>query len=247
MIETRDLVHRYGDSVAVDGVGLTIEDGEFVVLAGANGSGKTTLVRHFNGLLEPDAGEVLVNGRPVADDLVAARTAVGMVFQEPRDQLVAATVGADVAFGPENLGLPREEIDRRVDEALAAVRMRGRETERVDALSGGEQERVAVAGALAMEPDHLVLDEPFTGLDDPARRSVVARLRDLRADGTGIVVVTHDLRDVFDLADRVVAMADGRVALDAPPTEAVDRLPDLGVRAPGAVDDRRDGERTQSC
>ena len=104
MIETTDLVHRYGDVVAVDGVSLSISDGECVVLAGANGSGKTTLVRHCNGLLEPDAGTVAVNGRRVGEDLVAARTAVGMVFQEPRDQFVAATVGADVAFGPENLG-----------------------------------------------------------------------------------------------------------------------------------------------
>ncbi|WP_129114348.1 energy-coupling factor ABC transporter ATP-binding protein [Halegenticoccus tardaugens] len=232
MIETRGLVHRYGGATALDGVSLSIPDGEFVVLAGANGSGKTTLVRHFNGLLEPDAGEVLVNDAPVADNLAAARTAVGMVFQEPRDQLVAATVGADVAFGPENLGLPREEIDRRVADALAAVNMGGRGDERVDALSGGERERVAVAGALAMEPDHLVLDEPFTGLDDPARRSVAERLRELRDAGTGIVVVTHDLRDVVGLAHRVVALADGQVALDAPPDEAIGSLPELGVRVP---------------
>src|SRR6056297_1253825 len=121
MIATRDLVHRFGDAVALDGVSLTVDDGEFVVLAGPNGSGKSTLVRHFNGLLDPDAGEVLVDGTPVADDLVAARTRVGMVFQEPRDGFVAATVGADVAFGPENLGLAREEIDRRVEAALSAV------------------------------------------------------------------------------------------------------------------------------
>ena len=232
MIEVRDLVHRYGESVALDGIALSIRDGEFVVLAGPNGSGKTTLVRHFNGLLEPDAGEVLVNGRRVAEDLVAARSSVGMVFQRPSDAFVAATVGADVAFGPENLGLPREEIDRRVADSLAAVEMRGRENERVDALSGGERERVAIAGALAMEPDHLVLDEPFTGLDAPARESVLDRLESLRAEGTGVVVVTHDLRDVLALADRVVALADGRVAVDADPDGAVADLEPLGVRVP---------------
>ena len=232
MIETRDLVHRYGDRGALDGVSLTIADGEFVVLAGPNGSGKTTLVRHFNGLLEPDSGEVLVNGRAVGGDLVAARTSVGMVFQRPSDAFVAATVGADVAFGPENLGLAREEIDRRVADALAAVEMSGREEERVDALSGGEQERVAIAGALAMEPDHLVLDEPFTGLDEPARESVLARLESLRAEGTGVVVVTHDLRDVLALADRVVALSAGRVAVDAPAGEAATQLEPLGVRVP---------------
>ncbi len=218
--------------VAVDDVTLSIPDGEFLVVAGPNGSGKTTLVRTFNGLVRPDVGRVSVNGRRVEADLVAARAAVGMVFQDPRDQLVSATVGGDVAFGPENLGLARPEIDRRVREALAAVNMTGREDARIDALSGGERERVAIAGALAMEPDHLVCDEPFTGLDEPARRSVLDRLRALHRAGTSVVVVTHDLRDVCALADRVVALSDGRVAVDAPPEVAVTRLPALGVRVP---------------
>ena len=241
MIRTEGLTHRYGDVVAVDDVSLAIDDGECVVLAGANGSGKTTLVRHFNGLLEPDEGRVEVNGRDVAGDLVAARTAVGMVFQEPRDQLVAATVGADVAFGPENLGLARGEIDRRVEEALAAVNLAGRREDRVDELSGGERERVAIAGALAMEPDHLVLDEPFTGLDDPARKSVLDRLRALSASGTGVVIVTHDLRDVLGLADRVLAMADGRVAVDGAPGDVVDSLAGYDIRVPERAEaDARD-------
>ncbi|WP_135853314.1 energy-coupling factor ABC transporter ATP-binding protein [Halorussus salinus] len=261
MIETRNLVHRYGGAgdasggddeesvesdgsggdasdgddhrpAAVDGISLRIPDGEFVLLAGPNGSGKSTLVRHFNGLLDPDEGEVLVDGTPVADDLVAARTSVGMVFQQPRDGFVAATVGADVAFGPENLGLSHDEIDRRVSDALAAVNMAGRRDERIDELSGGERERVAIAGALAMDPDHLVLDEPFTGLDAPARESVVEQLRSLKASGTGVLLVTHDLRDAFDLADRIVALADGQVAVDEVPADARERLPDLGIRVP---------------
>ena len=230
MITVRGVVHRYGETTALDGVSLSIDDGEFVVLAGANGSGKTTLVRHFNGLLSPDEGEVLVDGRSVDADPVAARTTVGMVFQNPRDCFVAATVGADVAFGPENLGLAREEIDRRVDAALEAVGMAARRDARVDRLSGGEQSRVAIAGALAMEPDHLVLDEPFAGLDWPARRSVLNRLDALSARGTGIVVVTHDLRDLLERADRVVALSGGRVAFDEPPAAARDRLADVDVR-----------------
>ncbi|WP_435183055.1 energy-coupling factor ABC transporter ATP-binding protein [Halobellus sp. EA9] len=245
MIRTEDLVHRYGGVVAVDGVSIEIGDGECVVLAGANGSGKTTLVRHFNGLLEPDSGTVEVNGRAVGEDLVAARTAVGMVFQDPRDQFVAATVGADVAFGPENLGLDREEIDRRVGDALTAVNLAGREDDRVTDLSGGERERVAIAGALAMEPDHLVLDEPFTGLDAPARQSVLDRLRALSDTGTSVVIVTHDLRDVLDLADRVVAMSAGRVVVDDDPDAARAALPDYDVRVPeaerGGTDARSDG------
>ncbi|MFC7167148.1 energy-coupling factor ABC transporter ATP-binding protein [Halospeciosus flavus] len=232
MIQVQNLVHRYGETAAVDGVSLDVDDGEFVVLAGANGSGKTTLVRHFDGLLEPDAGDVLVDGTPVQENLVAARTKVGMVFQDPRDQFVAATVGADVAFGPENLGLDRDEIEARVDEALDAVELDGRREERIDRLSGGEQERVAIAGALAMRPAHLVLDEPFTGLDDPARQSVLTRLDALHDAGTSLVVVTHDLRDVADLADRVVVLSDGQVAVDAPPATALDHLDGTRVRHP---------------
>ncbi|WP_123532876.1 energy-coupling factor ABC transporter ATP-binding protein [Halosimplex salinum] len=232
MIETDSLVHRYGDAAAVDDVSLTLEDGEAVAIVGGNGSGKTTLVRHFNALLEPDSGTVTVDGRDVTEHPVYARTHVGMVFQHPRDQFVAGTVGADVAFGPENLGLDREVIDRRVAEALAAVDMAGRGDERIDRLSGGEQARVAIAGVLAMDPDHLVLDEPLTGLDRGARESVLAQLDELAAGGTGLVVVTHDLRDVVERADRIVGLADGRVVLDDDPGPALDRLDDVGVRDP---------------
>ena len=231
MIAVRNVTHRYGDGVAVDDVTLSMADGEFVLLAGANGSGKTTLVRTFNGLLTPDEGEVLVNGRPVAEDLVAARTAVGMVFQDPRDGFVSARVGEDVAFGPENLGLPRDEIDRRVADALGAVRLGDRADDRIESLSGGERERVAIAGALAMRPDHLVLDEPFTGLDWPARRSVLDRLDGLRNEGVSVILVTHDLRDVHALADRTVVLSDGRVVVDGPSPTA-DRLSEFGVRPP---------------
>ncbi|MFC5971726.1 energy-coupling factor ABC transporter ATP-binding protein [Halomarina salina] len=230
MIRTRDLVFSYGEVRALDGVSLSVDDGEFLVLAGANGSGKTTLVRQFNGLATPDSGSVTVDGVSVADDPVRARTRVGMVFQHPRDCFVAATVAADVAFGPENLGLDHETVDRRVEESLAAVRMAGRGDERLDALSGGEQARVAIAGALAMDPDHLVLDEPFAGLDWPAREAVLDRLAALADDGMSVVVVTHDLRDVATLADRLVVMADGRVALDGPPAAVVDRAAEFDVR-----------------
>ena len=232
MIRTEGLVQRYGDVTAVDGVSVTVDDGSFLAVCGANGSGKTTLVRHFNGLLEPDEGEVFVDGDPVSADLVAARTAVGMVFQNPRDCFVAATVGADVAFGPENLGLPRGEIDARVESALSAVGMDGRRDERIDRLSGGETARVAIAGALAMEPDHLVLDEPFTGLDWPARQRVHDRLESLNGTGTSVVVVTHDLGAVTDVADRVVVLSDGTIAADGPLGAVRADLEGLDVRPP---------------
>jgi biotin transport system ATP-binding protein len=232
MIRVEDLSHSYGETRVLDGVSTTVADGEFVLVVGANGSGKTTLARQCNGLLEPDSGTVTVDGTPVHENLVRARTRVGMVFQHPRDQLVAATVGADVAFGPENLGLEREAVDARVADALEAVGMAGRGDERVDELSGGEEARVAIAGALAMEPAHLLLDEPLAGLDATGRDSVRSRLAELHAAGTSIVVVTHDLREWFDTADRVVALADGRVVTDGPPDSVRDALVDVAVDVP---------------
>ena len=216
MIESRELTHRYGDVIALDGVSVTIQDGEFALVLGPNGSGKTTFVRHFNGLLGPDDGEVLVNGQSVQEDLLAARTAVGMVFQNPRDQIVSPTVAADVAFGPENLGLSRAEIDRRVESALQAVEMTGRDNEQLTALSGGELARVAIAGALAMEPDHLVLDEPFAGLDSGARDSLVAHITALNDQGTSIIVVTHDPHHVREYADSVLRFQNGQLVQHAP-------------------------------
>lgn len=230
MIEVRGLTHRFDGAAAVDDVDLTIHDGEFVLLVGPNGAGKTTLVKHWNGLLEPDAGEVLVDGRPVGEDPVAARTAIGMVFQRADDAFVAATVGEDVAFGPENLGLARTVVERRVSQALEAVGLAGRGGERLDALSGGERQRVAIAGALAMSPEHLVLDEPLVRLDAAGREAVLDRINALNDDGVGVVIVTHDLRDVAALADRVVVLHEGRVVRDDEPAAVVDDLARFGVR-----------------
>jgi len=224
MIAVRNLRARRGGTVILDGLSLRVEDGEFLVVAGANGSGKTTLVRHFNGLLEPESGSVSVDGADASEDPLAARTAVGMVFQNPRDCFVAATVGADVAFGPENLGFAREEIDRRVTDALDAVDMTDHRGTRIDRLSGGQQARVAIAGALAMEPNHLVLDEPFAGLDHPARR-----IEALSADRTSVIVVTHDLQAFGDIADRIVVLSEGTVALE-PDSPGDERLEAFGIR-----------------
>lgn len=229
MIRVRDLVHRRGETTAIDGVSVRIDDGESIAIAGPNGAGKTTLVRHFNGLLDPDSGTVTVDGADVVENPLAARVAIGMVFQDPLDCFVAATVGADVAFGPENLGLPREEIDRRVDDALAAVEMNGTRERRIEHLSGGERARVAIAGALAMEPEHLVLDEPFVGLDHPARCAIREHLETLANAGTSVIVVTHDLRDLSTLVDRIVVLSEGKIALETD-TIGDERLAEFGVR-----------------
>jgi biotin transport system ATP-binding protein len=238
MIHIEGVTATYEDVTAVDDVSVDIDDGQFVLIVGANGSGKTTFVRHLNALLEPDSGTVEVDGVDVTDDPIAARANIGMVFQQPRDQFVAATIGADVAFGPENLGFDRDEVDRRVESALESVNLDGRENDRIDELSGGEQARVAIAGALAMEPSYLVLDEPFTGLDQPARESVLAQLDALTADGTGILVVTHDLRDLHSRADRLLGMHDGRIVVDGPPRDVADELPGIDVRVVERLDSR---------
>ncbi len=229
MITVENLVCARGGSTVLDEVSLRIDDGESIVIAGANGSGKTTLVRHFNGLIEPDSGTVLVDGTSVPEDLLAARTSIGMVFQNPRDCFVAATVESDVAFGPENLGLPRGEIDRRVEDALFAVEMIAHRDARIDRLSGGQQARVAIAGALAMEPKHLVLDEPFSGLDHPTRTSIRQRLETLSQGGTSIIIVTHDLRDLSSFVDRFVVLSSGEISLETKTTDAEELL-ELGVR-----------------
>lgn len=230
MIAVEDVTYRHDDgTVALDGCSLAVEGGETVLLCGPNGSGKTTLLHCLSGLLTPDEGTVTVDGRDASDSPVAARTAVGTVFQDPRDGIVGATVGGDVAFGPENLGLDDDEIARRVEDALGAVGLDGRGDDRVETLSGGERARVAVAGALAMRPGHLALDEPFAGLDWPSARALLARLDDLRAEGVSLVVATHDLRDLAPRADRVLALADGRVVHETTdPDPAV--LREFGVR-----------------
>lgn len=230
MIAVEEVVYRHDDgTVALDGCSLAVADGETVLLCGPNGSGKTTLLQHLNGLRTPDEGTVRVDGRDVSEHPVHARTAVGTVFQDPRDGVVAATVGADVAFGPENLGLARNEVDRRVGAALAAVGLSDRADDRIEALSGGQRARVAVAGALAMEPAHLALDEPFAGLDWPGARRLLAHLDDLRASGVSLVVATHDLRDLAPRADRVVVLADGKIAHETAEPDP-ETLREYGVR-----------------
>ena len=239
MIRAEALAYRHPDAEpgegrapALDGLSLTIGDGETVVLAGPNGAGKTTLLRQLNGLLEPDSGTVAVDGIPVAEDPVRARTRVSMTFQTPRDAFVAATVGGDVAFGPENLGLDRAAIDARVDRALAAVGMAHRADAPIATLSGGERARVAIAGALAMEPAHLLLDEPFTSLDWPSRAGLLERLRTLAEGGLGLVIVTHDLRDLA-WVDRWLLLSEGQLVAADSPDRVRPALEAHGVRPPG--------------
>lgn len=203
---------------ALRGVDLSINRGEFVAIIGPNGSGKSTLARHFNGLLLPTAGQVWIDSLLTTDagSLPTIRQRVGMVFQNPDNQLVASTVEEDVAFGPENLALPPDEIRQRVDEALAVVGLSDYATHPPHMLSGGQKQKVAIAGALATRPDCIVFDEPNSMLDPPGRQQVLDTIRRLNDEGMTIVLITQSM-DEAALAKRIVVMNAGCIVLDGPP------------------------------
>mgnify|MGYP001518350577 FL=1 len=234
----------------LDGVDLTIEKGSFVVALGHNGSGKSTLAKTFNGVLLPAGGKVYVEGLDTADAnlLLAIRQRVGMVFQNPDNQIVANVVEEDVAFAPENLGVPSEEIRRRVDDALAAVGMSEFVRHAPHLLSGGQKQRIAIAGVLAMEPDCVVLDEATAMLDPVGRREVLETVHRLnREKGITVVLITHHMNEA-EQADRVVVMDDGHLVMDGTPAEVftqVEKLRSMGLTVPDTVDLldrlRRDG------
>ena len=234
----------------LDGVDLTIEKGSFVVVLGHNGSGKSTLAKTFNGVLLPAGGKVYVEGLDTADAnlLLAIRQRVGMVFQNPDNQIVANVVEEDVAFAPENLGVPSEEIRRRVDDALAAVGMSEFVRHAPHLLSGGQKQRIAIAGVLAMEPDCVVLDEATAMLDPVGRREVLETVHRLnREKGITVVLITHHMNEAAQ-ADRVVVMDDGHLVMDGTPAEVftqVEKLRSMGLTVPDTVDLldrlRRDG------
>ena len=245
-IETQGLEHAYpleggGQVVALRRVDLTIKRGEFVALVGPNGSGKSTLARHLNGLLAPTAGQVWVEGMLTSDagNLWAVRQRVGMVFQNPDNQLVASTVEEDVAFGPENLGFPPGEIRRRVDEALRTVGLADYRTHPPQMLSGGQKQLVAVAGALATRPACIVFDEPTSMLDPPGRRQILETIQHLNAaERITIVLITQSMEEA-SAARRVVVMDKGQITMDGSPEEVFgqgERLRAVGLDLPPAVE-----------
>lgn len=246
MIEVNHLSHLYvdengNDVRALNDVSLTIRRGEFVAIIGTNGSGKSTLAKHFNVLLQPTEGHVVVCGFDTLDDehIWNIRQHVGMVFQNPDNQIVAAVVEEDVAFGPENLGVPSAEICKRVDDALAAVNMTEYAEHGPHLLSGGQKQRIAIAGVLAMKPDCIVLDEPTAMLDPKGRLEVLETIHRLnKEEGITIVIITHFMEEAVT-ADRVVVMKNGVKLQEGTPREIftqVDTLKDLGLDVPVAAE-----------
>ncbi len=220
--------HRYSGEAeeSLRGIDLAIEAGSFTAVLGHNGSGKSTLAKHMNAILTPTEGRVLVRGVDTADEdrLLDIRRSVGMVFQNPDNQIVANVVEDDVAFAPENLGVPSEEIRRRVDEALETVGMSEFKQHAPHLLSGGQKQRVAIAGVLAMQPEIIVLDEPTAMLDPQGRAEVIATVTRLcREKGMTVVLITHHMDECVG-ADRLVVMSGGRIVADGSPAEVFSRV-----------------------
>ena len=239
-IELEDVQFSYdGERLALDGLSLVVEQGAFVCVLGGNGSGKSTFAKHLNALLTPDRGRVTVLGRNTSEpeNLYIIRSQAGMVFQNPDDQIVASVIENDVAFGPENLGVPSDELRARVTAALAQVGLQGFEKKQTESLSGGQKQRVAVAGVLAMEPRILILDEASAMLDPRGRVGLLRVCRELNEAGLTIVLITHFMEEAAQ-ADRVVVLENGHVALDGAPIEVfaqIERLRDLALDIPFAA------------
>ncbi len=246
ILETKNAVFTYEQEDpearrAVEDVSLAIERGSFVAILGQNGSGKSTLAKLFNGILTPLSGVVLVNGMDTTDEnmLTDIRRQVGMVFQNPDNQLVATVVEEDVAFAPENLGVPSDEIRQRVDRALAVVGMTEYARHAPHQLSGGQKQRVAIAGILAMGPECIILDESTAMLDPRGREEIMETICRLnREENKTIVLITHFMEEAA-LADRVIVMHDGKVRLDGSPSEVFshhDALAAMGLAVPQATE-----------
>ena len=223
LIEIQNVSYAYEDAAvkALNNVSLTINDGEFVAVVGHNGSGKSTLAKHLNALLLPTEGKVLVDGMDTADeaDTLSIRQRVGMVFQNPDNQLVTTIVEEDVAFGPENIGVPGNEIRTRVDRALAAVGMEKYAHSAPNMLSGGQKQRIAIAGMLAMQPKVLVLDEATAMLDPKGRRDIIDLVTKLhKENGITVVMITQYMEEAIG-ADRVAVMSGGEMILEGTPKE----------------------------
>lgn len=239
MLRTKNLVFEYirrdeegnVESIqkAVDDVSIEVSRGEFIAILGHNGSGKSTLAKHINALLSPTEGAVFVNEMDTKDEekLWDIRKSAGMVFQNPDNQIIATVVEEDVAFGPENIGVPTKDIWTRVEESLEAVGMTAYRTHSPNKLSGGQKQRVAIAGIMAMRPDCIILDEPTAMLDPVGRREVLRTVHELnKNEGVTILLITHYMDEVID-ADRVIVMDKGKVVMQGTPREVFSRIEEL--------------------
>lgn len=239
MVQARELIYEYekrddegnviGMNRAVDGIDLDIGPGQFVAVLGHNGSGKSTLAKHMNAILVPSGGTMWVNGRDTKDprELMQVRQSAGMVFQNPDNQIIGTVVEEDVGFGPENLGVPTDEIWKRVEDSLRAVGMLEYRTHSPNKLSGGQKQRVAIAGVIAMEPKCIVLDEPTAMLDPNGRKEVIRTVQELRKRRhVTVILITHYMEEVID-ADQVYVMDSGHIVMKGTPREIFSQVEEL--------------------
>lgn len=239
MIQTKELIYEYekrdeegniiGMKRAIDGVDIDIQEGSFVAILGHNGSGKSTLAKHMNAILVPSGGTMWVNGRDTKDpeNLWDVRQSAGMVFQNPDNQIIGTVVEEDVGFGPENLGVPTDEIWQRVEESLKAVGMIEYRHHSPNKLSGGQKQRVAIAGVVAMEPKCIVMDEPTAMLDPVGRREVLKTVHKLRKQKkVTVILITHYMEEVVD-ADKIFVMDHGKVVMEGSPKEIFSKVDEL--------------------
>ncbi|ANE23395.1 cobalt ABC transporter ATP-binding protein [Denitrobacterium detoxificans] len=240
MVDFQEATFTYdGERLVLNGIDLAIQEGEFIAILGGNGSGKSTLAKHVNALLAPDSGSVHVLGRATSDaqETYFIRSKAGMVFQNPDDQLVASLIEDDVAFGPENLGIPNPELRERVTQALERVGLQGFELRETTALSGGQKQRVAIAGVLAMQPRILILDEASAMLDPRGRAGLLRVAHELNDEGMTVIMITHFMEEAAQ-ADRVFVMEAGTVALSGTPSQVfsqIDKLAHLHLDTPFAA------------
>lgn len=222
-LSTENLSFTYPDGTqALKNINIEIEKGEKVAIIGPNGAGKSTLFSHFNGLTEPTSGCVKIEGKAISfekDELLKVRQKVGIVFQDPNDQLFAPTVKEDIAFGPMNLGLSYDEVEKRVEDALKMVGMENYENKTPHHLSGGQQKRIAIAGIIAMKPEIMILDEPTAGLDPQGALKIMNLLSELNKEGITIVISTHDVDLISQYVNKIFVMADGEIIGDGTPNE----------------------------
>ena len=233
MIEILNLDYHYPDGThALKGITLTIQKGEFLLICGPNGSGKTTLLRLIGGLFKPTSGFIRIHGFTPHNDSKQVRSLIGMVFQDPDSQIVGETVREDVAFGPENLGLSQSEIDKRVDWALQVMGLQGLSEKPCYLLSGGEKRRLAIAGVLAMRPQVILFDEPFSFLDYLGVQEVLKHMINLHREGHTLIVTTHDAEKVIAHIDRMAITYNGELKAVGPPKELLSKLHQFGIRPP---------------
>ncbi len=234
ILEVKEVTHRFPNGTeAVKKVTFEVNEGELLVISGKNGSGKSVLMHHLNGLYKPTSGSILFRGKSIFKNLSRTRQKIGLVFQNSDSQIVSQTVGMDIAFGPENLNLDKEEVEKRVETALKIVGLTEKRNHYTHSLSGGEKKKLAIAGILAMNPEIIILDEPFSNLDYPGVRQILRQILDLHKSGHTVICITHELDKILFHADRLIIMKEGEIVCDGSPEETIIEASRYDIRIPG--------------